>query len=276
MAHRTALGAVRLALTLFCVASSPLTAQATRTITGFGMGYAPPAGWTIAGTDGRVEAWGRTGAAGALVVYGGSYSSGEFAIADGGTVLQGVAIREPVTVLEPAARRTVRGVEAWTSAARVQTERGDVIILRILARPSGSGTMLGVVSMAAPADDAAFRDAAEQLLTTVRPGTPVADKAAAGALVGSWRRQESNMSSNGGYVNEEGWDLRADGTFVHWTANSVSLPGAAVEPTRTQQAGRWEIIGGALVISAPDGRMTLVCKQQGQVAMIGGSRFLRR
>jgi hypothetical protein len=255
---------------------SPLGAQPSRTIAGFGLGYTAPVGWTLAGADGRVEAWGRTGAAGALVVFGGAYSSGEFAIADGATVLQGVSLKEPAAVLERPALRRVGAIDLWTTASRVQAASGEVVILRILARPAGNGTMLGVVSMAAPAADAEFRAAAERVLTTMRPGTVVPDRTAAAALAGSWRRQESNMSSSGGYVNEEGWDLAADGTFAHWTANTVSLPGAAVEPTRTRQTGRWEIIGGALVLTAPDGRMTVALRQQGREAFIAGTRFLKR
>jgi hypothetical protein len=266
-----------LALALLTHAPVALIAQSARTIPGFGMGYVPPAGWTLAGADGRVEAWGRTGASGALIVYGGAYSRGDLAIADGFTVLQGVRLDEKAsTLLEPPAARRVGGLDVWTTAARVRAESGETVILRILARQSGSGTMLGVVSLAAPAEDAAFRAAAERLVTTVRPGTPVTDKAAAGALAGAWRRQESNMSSTGGYVSEEGWDLAADGTFVHWTTSTVSLPGAAVEPTRTRNTGRWEVIGGALVVTAADGRITLPLRRQGREVYIAGSRFLKR
>lgn len=260
-----------------CMAPLVLEAQATRRLAGFGLSYLAPAGWTLAGADGRMEAWSRAGGTdGALLVFGGVYSSGQLAIADGTAMLQGAQFREPATVLEPLAQRRVGDVDMWTSAVRVQSTSGDVIILRMLARPTSNETMLGVVTMAAPAADSAYRAAAEQLLGTVRPGTPVVDRLASTALVGAWRFQESSMSSTGGYVNEEGWDLAADGTFVHWTTSTVSLPGAAVEPTRTRQTGRWEVVGGALVVRASDGTMTLSLKQQGRQADIGGRRFLRR
>jgi len=265
-------------LTLCLAAVVPLTigAQTARRIAGFGLSYTPPSGWTLAGADGRIEAWSRAGTEGALIVYGGIYSAGQLAVADGSAMLQGAQVKEPATVLEPLAQRRVGGVDVWTSAVRLQAQSGDVIILRILARPAGDETMLGVVTMAAPAADSMYRMAAEQLLGTVRPGTPVVDRPAITALTGAWRWQESNMSPTGGYTNEEGWDLAADGTFAHWTTSTVSLPGAAVEPTRTRQTGRWEVVGGALVVRASDGTMTLSLKQSGREAEIAGRRFLRR
>ena len=77
-------------------------------------------------------------------------------------------------------------------------------------------------------------------------------------------------------MNEEGWEFAPHGNFVHTTTSSVSLPGAAVEPTRTRHTGRWEVMGGALVVRASDGVMTLSLKQVERRAEIGGRRFLRR
>lgn len=265
----------RLCLAL-CLAPFALDAQATRRIAGFGLAYTAPSGWTLAGADGRVEAWSRSGSEGALLVYGGMYSTAPFAIADGGALLQGAQFRDAPTVLEPLTQRRIGGVDLWSSAMRVHTPSGEVVIVRMLARPADNETMLGVVTMAAPPADSVFREAAQQLLGTLRSGTPVDDRAAITAVAGAWRWQESNMSANGGYVNEEGWDLAADGTFVHWTTSAVSLPGAAVEPTRTRQTGRWSVMGGALVVRATDGVTTLSLRQQGREANIAGRRFLRR
>ncbi|MCE2899736.1 MAG: hypothetical protein ACK6DP_12990 [Gemmatimonas sp.] len=272
--RRAALRFVTLAVSLAPVA---LGAQTVRRIAGFDLAYTAPSGWTLAGTDGRMEAWSRGGGTdGALLVFGGMYSSGQLAIADGSAMLQGAQFKEPATVLEPPALRRVGAVELWTSAVRVQSQTGDVIVLRMLARPAGAEAMLGVVTMATPAADSAYRVAAERLLGSVRGGTPTVDRPATTALAGAWRWQESNVSGTASYVNEEGWDLASDGTFVHWTASTVSLPGAAVEPTRTRQTGRWEVMGGALVVRAPDGVMTVSLRLQGRAAEIAGRRFVRR
>jgi hypothetical protein len=276
-------GALRLLLLpalpvlLLCATPEHALAQTARRLAGFALAYTAPAGWTLAGADGRMEAWRRgDGTDGALIVYGGVYSTGPLAIADGTALLQGAQFKEPATVLEAPALRRVGAVELWTSAVRVQSQAGEVIVLRILARPTGTESMLGVVTMTTPAADTAYRLAAEQLLRSARGGTPVVDGAATAALAGNWRWQESSVSGNASYVNEEGWDLAADGRFVHWTTNTVSLPGAAVEPTRSRQIGRWEIVGGALVVRATDGVMTLSLKQTGREAEIAGRRFVRR
>ena len=59
-------------------------------------------------------------------------------------------------------------------------------------------------------------------------------------------------------------------------ATPVPLPGAAVPPERTRQTGRWQVIGGGLVVHGQEGTTTLYLKQTGRVADIGGRRFLRR
>jgi hypothetical protein len=266
----------RIALALIFVPFA-LGAQSVRQLAGFELAYTAPAGFALAGADGRMEAWRRgDGTDGALIVYGGVYSTGQLAIADGTALLQGAQFKEPATVIEAPVLRRVGAVELWTSAVRVQSQAGEVIVLRIMARPAGTESMLGVVTMATPAADPAYRVAAEQLLRTVRGGTPVVDGASGKALAGAWRWQESSVSGKASYVNEEGWDLAADGSFVHWTTNTVSLPGAAVEPTRSRQTGRWDVVGGALVVRATDGVMTLSVKQQGREAEIAGRRFVRR
>jgi hypothetical protein len=267
---------LRYVLLILGLAPLALGAQASRRIAGFGIAYTAPSGWTLAGADGRVEAWGRAGSDGALIVYSGMYSNAQLAVADGAAMLSGAQFRGTPTILEPLAQRHVGGVNLWTSAMRVQTPSGDLVTLRLLARATDGETMLGVVTLAAPQADNAYRLAAEQVLSTVRPGTPVGDRAASTALAGAWRWQESNMSSTGGYVSEEGWDLAQDGTFVHWTTSTVSLAGAAVEPTRTRTTGRWEVMGGALVVRASDGTTTLSLKHRGREANIAGRRFLRR
>jgi hypothetical protein len=101
--------ALRRVFLAFCLAPLALDAQATRRIAGFGLAYTAPSGWTLAGADGRVEAWSRAGSEGALIVYGGTYSTAQFAIADGGAMLQGAQFRDAPTVLEPLAQRRIGG-----------------------------------------------------------------------------------------------------------------------------------------------------------------------
>jgi hypothetical protein len=267
------LGALALGPLLALVA---LVAQPTRRLPGFGMAYVPPSGWTLAGAEGRIEAWSRPAGDGALIVYGGAYSSGPLALAGGASVLEGAQLGEATTVVEAPAQRTVNGVECWSTTVRAPAQSGESVIVRFLARPAGDGMMFGIVTVASPSADADVRAAAEALVRTVRADVATRDLPAERALVGAWRWQESTMSSTGGMVSEEGWDLSPDGTFEHRTASTVTLPGAAVPPERTRQTGRWQVIGGGLVVHGQEGTTTLYLKQTGRVADIGGRRFLRR
>lgn len=255
---------------------APLTAPSAqaRTFPGFNVSYAAPAGWRAAGRDGRADAWQGPNGSG-LIAYAGSYSSGLLAVADGGAILRDLDEQTP-TVLQAAGDRSMRGVPVTSMTVRVRGNDGRPMVLQFAARTSPHGTALGVLAMSAPADTQAARTAAEAVLASMTATAPVPDAEAARRLVGTWARQESNVRDGSGYVTEESWAFEAGGGFTHARSHTVSLPGAAVEPERSRERGRWQVIGGGLVVTTDEGRTTVAYTVDGRTVTINGSRFLRR
>ena len=257
------------------VAILPVAVAAQQVVPGFNVSFSPPAGWTLAGQDGQAQAWSEPRQGLAMFTFAAAFSSLETALAEARPLLASVP-QEGARVVEAPAMRRVGGVEAMTSTIQLPGADRRGYTIRLLARASAHGTVLVAIGMAPSSADAAARAAVEGVIASMRAAPPTDDPATARAITGAWGRQESNMSGNGGYVTEEGWQFAPDGRFRHVRTHTVSMPGASVEPTRTREEGQWRAIGGALVVTTGGVRTTIPLKPQGAVLLVNGVRFTRR
>lgn len=266
--------ALDLAAAALAVLPGLLSAQ--RTFPGFNIGYPAPAGWNHAGREGPVDTWTEPRHGSAIIVFAGVFSPLGRALDEAAKILEAMPKQDLEVLEEPGARR-VGTVDAMTAAVRMRGSNDTTYVVRFLARESPHGTNLVVVALALDARATVVKAAAEAILTGMTSAPPFPDRAAARALAGSWVRQESNMSSTGGYLTEEGWDLRADGTFSHWTNASATVPNAIVRPEQTREDGSWQAIGGTLVVTMGAGRTTIPLRREGaSVLFVDGTQYLRR
>jgi hypothetical protein len=278
---RLALLVVSLALT---TATRALGAQGAASggravhVNGFNVAYVAPAGWNVAFDQERVKAFSDPAKTAFLFVFGGSYSSDEVAFADAQTIFSGTNLSDEQEV-EPRNRVRVNGRSALSYASTVAKASGERMALRVLVVMTEHGTALGAVTLAPPARAAEMKRLVETVASSLTVQPPAENRALAARIAGVWTRQQgytSNSGGGGGYTNEETYAFDASGTYRYRSTSVVSIPGAAIDPKVEQGAGTWRAIGSSLVLESDEGRTTIDVKWEGNVAIVNGTRFIRR
>jgi hypothetical protein len=259
-------------------AARPVAAQEVE-LPGFGVRYATPAGWTLAGRDGRIHAWSDASARQALVVFAGHFSPVTAALGDAQRVL-GVPRDEDTQVIAPLASARFGARDGQAGSLRVTAPQAVLAHVAVVALDDT--TALGaVVVMEGTRPRAALDSAAglvAELLRGARLAGPQADAALGARLTGTWAVQQAYTSTpgGGGYSNDESWTFRPDGRFAYRKRFVVSMPGANVTPEEKDEAGRWYAVGGALVLVSDEGRLTVDVQVDAQALQLDGTRFTRR
>jgi hypothetical protein len=247
-------------------------------VDGFNVSYTPPAGWNVQYEQHRVKAFSDPAKAAFLFVFGGSYTSDEAAFADAQSIFSGTNLSDEQEV-EPRSQRRVNGRNAISYASTVAKADGERLALRVLVVMTEHGTALGAVTLAPVPRAGEMRQVIEGVAGSLDAQTPVENRQLAARVTGTWTRQQgynSNTGGGGGFINEEAYAFDASGTYRHRSTSVISIPGAAVEPKVEQSAGTWRAYGSSLVLENEDGRMTVDVQWEGNVAIVNGTRFIRR
>jgi hypothetical protein len=265
---------------LTLVAATALQAQAPAAgtlVEGFGVRYQGPAGWTLAGREGRIHAWTDAAQRRAIVVYTGHFTPLELALGDAQRVL-GVPRDEDTQILAPLERVTIEGRPGMAGSLRVtgvQAVTAHVAVVQI-----DDSTAVGAVAVLEGTPPSAQLDSAVRVLATLLGSArleapPQADDELRRWLTGQWEAQQvyTSGASAGGYTNEESWRFGADGRYAYRKRFSVSMPGAAVTPEERDEAGRWYAVGKALVLVNDEGRLTVDVQRENDVLLLDGTRF---
>ena len=252
---------------------------APASISGFGVAYQAPAGWTLSGSDGRIQAWSNASQTAALVVYAGHFAPLSLALGDAQRVL-GVPRDEDTKIITPLTPTSFGGHAGVAGSLRVTGDRA--VVAHVAAVQLDDSTAFGAVAvLEASAPTAALEAAAAEVAAVLAAATvraPEADAALRERLTGAWEVQQVYTSSptGGGYTNEESWRFGADGTYAYRKRFSVNVPGAAVTPEEKDESGRWYAVGGALVLISPEGRFTADVQVSGEQLLLDGTTFSRR
>jgi hypothetical protein len=247
-------------------------------VEGFNVAYVAPAGWNVAFDQERVKAFSDPGKTAFLFVFGGSYSSDDVAFTDAQTIFAGTDLSDEQEV-EPRNRLRVGGRSGLGYASTVAKASGERMALRVLIVMTEHGTSLGVVALAPPGRAAEMKRLVETVAGSLSVQAPVENRTLAAKIAGVWTRQQgytSNSGGGGGYTNEETYAFDPSGTYRYRSTSVVSIPGAAIEPKVEQGGGTWSAIGSSLVLANDDGRTTIDVKWEGNVAIVNGTRFIRR
>ncbi len=249
------------------------------TVDGFGVTYQAPAGWTLSGREGRIQAWTDAAQTTALVFYTGHFTPLQLALGDAQRVL-GVPRDEDTQVITPLA--PARFGEHAGMAGSVRVLGAKPVVAHVAVAQLDDSTVLGAVAvLEADASAAALEGAARAMsavLADARVHTATSDAALANRLRGDWQVQAAYTSSptGGGYTNEESWTFEPDGTFLYRKRFSVSVPGAAVTPEERDDRGRWYAVGGTLVLVSSEGRITTDVQFTDGRLVLDGTTFTKR
>jgi hypothetical protein len=268
-------------LVLLAGSAGPLCAQdaAGTRVDGFGVRYDAPAGWTLSGRDGRIQAWTDAAQRSALVFYAGHFAPLELALGDAQRVL-GVPRDEDTQIITPLAPAQFGGRAGMAGSLRVTGERS--VVAHVAVVQLDDSTALGAVAVLEGGASTASLDSAVARVATVLAGASAGastpDAALHDRLAATWEVQTAYTSSptGGGYTNEESWAFAADGTYAYRKRFSVSVPGANVTPEERDEAGRWYTVGNALVLISEEGRLTVDVQFDGALLVLDGTRFNRR
>lgn len=255
-------------------------AQTRATVPGFNLSFTAPAELTRAGAEGRASAWQLAGSDVAIFVFAGAFHPLELAVGDAAQVLEQLPEQEP-EVLTAYAEGTIGGRDGASVTVRARGQDGKRVVVRMAAvRVEGATTLTGIalVPDGQPGVRARAAAALDALLGSATATAPDDDASIRAQLVGTWRSQSgySSGGSGGGFVDETTWQFAADGSFTRRRNFTASLSGAAVEPTRETQQGRWRAIGGALVLEGEGQTLTIGLELSGRQATIGNERFLKQ
>lgn len=255
-------------------------AQTRATVPGFNLSFTAPAELTRAGAEGRASAWQLAGSDVAIFVFAGAFNPIELAVGDAAQVLEQLPEQDP-EVLTAYAEGAIGGRAGASVTVRARGQDGQRVIVRMAAvRVEGSTTLTGIALIpdGQPGVRARAAAALDALLGSATASAPEDDASIRAQLIGTWRGQSgySSGGSGGGFVDETTWQFAADGSFTRRRNIAVSLPGAAVEPTRETQQGRWRAIGGALVLEGEGQTLTIGLELAGREATIGNERFLKQ
>lgn len=260
---------------------SPLSAQTPTTteVPGFGVRYQTPAGWTLSGQEGRIQAWSTGSQTEALVFYAGHFSPIALALGDAQRVL-GVPPEEDTRVVTPLTAARFGTHDGLAGSVRIVGARS--VLAHVAVVQLNDSTVLGAVALLeGTAHDSVLARAVRNVATVLSSASvqsPTADGALAAQLTGAWEVQTVGTSgaAGGGFTNEESWTFAADGTFSYRKRFSVSLPGAAVTPEDRNDTGRWYAVGGAVVLLSEEGRLTVDVQLRDGKLHLDGTTFSRR
>ncbi len=269
-----------LALALLCASANAgaQSAQGTH-IDGFGVRYDAPAGWTLSGRDGRIQAWTDAAQRSALVVYAGHFAPLELALGDAQRVL-GVPRDEDTQIITPLAPTQFGGRAGMAGSLRVTGDRK--VVAHVAVVQLDDSTALGAVAVLEGGASTASLDSAVARVATLlggaSAGASVADVMLRTRLTATWEVQTAYASSptGGGYTNDESWSFAIDRTYTYRKRFSVSVPGANVTPEERDESGRWYTVGNALVLINDEGRLTVDVQFDGERLVLDGTRFNRR
>ncbi len=266
------------ALVLAGASAGALPAQGT-IIDGFGVRFDAPAGWTLSGRDGRIQAWTDAAQRSVLVVYAGHFAPLELALGDAQRVL-GVPRDEDTQIIAPLAPVQFGTRAGMAGSLRVTGDRR--VVAHVAVMQLDDSTALGAVAVLdGEASPAALDSAAAHVSALLRGASAAAatpDAALRAKLAATWEVQTAYTSSptGGGYTNEESWAFAANGTYAYRKRFSVSVPGANVTPEERDENGRWYTVGNALVLINEEGRLTVDVQFDGALLVLDGTRFNRR